>query len=233
MRIGICDDEKVIGEQLKGYLESYYQSLDVLIECHRSGEVLLERYNKTAYDILFLDIEMVGIDGIEVARQIRLVNKEVVIIFLTSHQELATEGYEVNAYRFLIKPLDIKKLKQTLDLLKLEQAKDKKWIIKEMGQIQVIKQKDIIYIEAQNNMLFICTRNGNIEIRQTLNEAEDALDKTLFYRVHRSYLINLNAVKLFDMKQVIMENNKTISISRMRSKRFRDCMLEYVKIYGR
>ena len=116
MRIAVCDDEKVFGESLKGYLESYYRSLDVLIEVFYSGQALLQRCRggRLPFDLIFLDIEMEPTDGICTARCLREEGQDVLIVFLTSHFEFAAEGYEVNAFRFLTKPVNREKLAAVL-----------------------------------------------------------------------------------------------------------------------
>lgn len=116
MKIAVCDDEEIFSMKLKKYLEQYYNSIDLIIDVFKSGEDFIRKIKSLTdrYDIVFLDIEMSPIDGIETAKKLRENNKDVIIIFLTSHGEFATDGYEVDAFRFLIKPVQEVKLKRAL-----------------------------------------------------------------------------------------------------------------------
>ena len=104
MKIAICDDEKIMQEYLKEEIDSYFQSLDVLTLCYSSGEELLADYEKQQYDMVFLDIEMKGLNGLQVAKLLHAWKKDLPIVMVTTHTELAMEGYEVQAFRFLAKP---------------------------------------------------------------------------------------------------------------------------------
>ena len=107
MKIIVCDDEKYICEDLEKRLREYYQSLDVLILSVSSGEELLRTMEREPEEAacIFLDIEMKGMDGLETARRLRADYPDLPVLLLTSHTELAMEGYEVQAFRFLAKPL--------------------------------------------------------------------------------------------------------------------------------
>ena len=116
MKIMICDDEIYIRDTLKQRLKEYYSSLDVLILSASSGEELLRLVEREQGDVfcIFLDIEMEGMDGLETARRLRAEYPALPILLLTSHTELALEGYEVQAFRFLAKPLRQEKLVEAL-----------------------------------------------------------------------------------------------------------------------
>ena len=113
MRIAICDDEKILQEQLKVEIEGYFNSLDIMTVCFNSGEALLVDFEKNQYDIVFLDIEMNGLNGLQTAKYLHEKKKDLPIVLVTSHTELAMEGYEVQAFRFLGKPIDRNKLYAT------------------------------------------------------------------------------------------------------------------------
>lgn len=108
MKIAVCDDDLIFQRQIKEELDRYYRSLDVLIEVFSSGESLLEAVCADPYGFfcVFMDIEMPGIDGMETTRRLRKLNRNLPVIFLTSHRDLAMDGYELNAFRFLAKPVE-------------------------------------------------------------------------------------------------------------------------------
>ena len=119
MKIAVCDDDLIFQRKIKEELDQYYQSLDVLVEIFSSGEDLLRAAAADPYGFfcVFLDIEMPGIDGMETARRLGELNRNLPVLFLTSHRDLAVEGYELNAFRFLTKPLEHERLCRSLAAL--------------------------------------------------------------------------------------------------------------------
>lgn len=235
MRIAVCDDEKVFGESLKGYLERYYRSLDVLIGVFYSGQALLQRCRggRLPFDLIFLDIEMEPRDGISTARCLREEGQDVLIVFLTSHFEFAAEGYEVNAFRFLTKPVNREKLAAVLLDAEKYLASDMRLLIRTGDQERLLHQKEIIYIEAQNVNVRICTTKGSCMTRKTLKEIEKELTAVSFYKPHRSYIVNLDYVSDFDSRSITMETGEMIPLSRNKLTEFKAVLMRYVKEYGR
>lgn len=113
MRIAVCDDEEACRMQVKNEVEKIL-GLDVVVDLYPSGRELLAGFEKFSYDIIFLDIEMPGMDGISLARKLRTKDGTVFLVFLTGHIEYALKGYEVNALRYLTKPVKEEKLKEVL-----------------------------------------------------------------------------------------------------------------------
>ena len=135
MRIAICEDEQYFREQMQKELNTYYKSLDVLVCSFSSGEDLLKRMEQSEafFDLIFMDIEMPGMDGLETSTQIHNTHPDLPIILLTSHKELAMAGYEVDAFRFLDKPLKREKLYQALQAVEKQRYVKKKITIMENG----------------------------------------------------------------------------------------------------
>jgi len=235
MKIAICDDEAVFCEQLKHYLKHYYKSLDVSIETFSSGEIFLETYklDSLAYELIFMDIEMKQLDGIEVARVIREYNRDVILIFLTSHVEYAMDGYEVDAFRFLGKPVSEKKLVEALHDVQRERERNRRLLIKEADKEFMLRHKDIVSIEAQNVMIHIKTMDHSYVIRKKLLHMEEEVEGTVFYKPHRSYLINLGFVTNYNNKGITMENGDVIPLSRNKLAELKRALMLYVKTCGR
>lgn len=231
MRIAICDDENIFREQLKNYLIKYYRSLDVVIEPFPSGEIFLEAYKKNpqTFELIFMDIEMKQLDGISTAKKLREYNQDVILIFLTSHVEFALEGYEVDAFRFLAKPVNEKKLIGALQDVQCEMDQNKKILIKDFDKEIFVKHKDIISIEAQNVNVNIKTMDNSYVIRKSLQQMEEELKGTMFYKSHRSYLINLGYVADYNNKLITMENGEQIPLSRNKLTELKEALKLYVK----
>ena len=130
VRIAICDDEEIYRIELKTILDKLLINVDYNIDTFDDGNRLVESFKALPYDLLFLDIEMPKVDGITLAKSLRAISEKVFIVFLTSHVEYAIEGYEVNALRYLTKPVDIEKLKEVIRYVQEKQGAARQLIIK-------------------------------------------------------------------------------------------------------
>ena len=150
MRIAICDDQAVCLEQTLAAVRKCISAAEARIDLFKSGMSFLREFRNRPYDLVFLDIEMPEMNGITVAKNLRIIHKDVPIIFLTSHIEYALEGYEVNALRYLTKPVDPQKLRDVLSVV-VERMRQQRilWIKTDMGE-QKLLVKDILFMEAQN-----------------------------------------------------------------------------------
>ncbi|QHI73018.1 LytR/AlgR family response regulator transcription factor [Aminipila terrae] len=231
MKIAVCDDEPLFRENIKNFLDKYYNSLDVGIYTFSNGQQLIEqiRKNEELFQIIFLDIEMPGTDGFESAKIIHDINKNIPIIFLTSHTELAMEGYEVNAFRFLSKPVDEDKLKKALNDIESFLENDEKIMVCDSGTEYVLYVRDIMYIQAENVYINLFTAKGSYLIRKKINEMETLLNKLIFFRSHRSYIVNMEFIESFDGKKIIMKDKKEIPISKKQQNEFKYRMMDYLR----
>ncbi|WGX75226.1 response regulator [Paraclostridium bifermentans] len=154
IRIAICEDEKDQQELLEGYINEAFKSLSLQykLDIFSSGEELLERYSKD-FDIVLLDIQLGEINGMDTARKIRILDNNVEIIFITSLIEYALEGYEVRAYRYLVKPVKYENLKDNIiSCIKEVEIKNKYIIVKEQGNQIKLDINEITYIEVQKKI---------------------------------------------------------------------------------
>lgn len=229
MKIAICDDERIFQEQLLRELENYYHSLDLTVYRFSSGEELLAHIGDMQYDLLFLDIEMGKMDGLQTARKVHEAVPELPIVFLTSHVEFALEGYEVSAFRFLTKPLDKDKLKQTLQAYEKIIERTQKITIVEDGCEKYIFDRDIYYIKGENVYLQVVTRQGSYLIRRKFKEQLEELPQEMFVAVHRSYIVNLQFVAAFAQNELIMEDGTRIPVSKGKRDGFKQAMMRYMR----
>lgn len=229
MKIAICDDNSIFRKEVKQEIESYFQSLDVLLYDFSSGEELLSKIENIEFDLFFLDIEMAGIDGLETAKKIREREKEVPVILLTSHTELAMEGYEVQAFRFLGKPLNRQKLYDALDTIMSQIHSDEKIAVMVDGSQKFISCQNIMYIKSENVYLNLVTKDATYLIRQKMKEQIAQLPEELFFSVHRSYVVNLMFVDGFDGKEVKMSDGAGIPVARGNRDLFKQRIRRYLK----
>ncbi len=232
IRIVICEDEINQQKLLKKYLEDilidYSSSYEILT--YQSSEALLNNYPENV-DIFLLDIQMDNINGMDLARKIRLIDKSTVeIIFITSLVEYIQEGYEVRAYRYLLKPIKYEDLKKhMINCIKELGAKEKYLIINEKQDSKKIKHSQITYIEIQKKDVTIHTVNGDYQIKNTMDKIEKEIDNINFFRCHKSFLINLEYVESIKQYCAILESGEEVPISRHR---FKDTKDRFFKLIG-
>lgn len=234
MKIAICDDEINFQKELQKELEKYYGVLEVEIEVFNYGNDFLERFDNNPMDfqIIFMDIEMPGLNGLDVSKRIREVNQSVPIIFLTSHTELAMDGYEVDAFRFLDKPLRMEKLADTLSAFDKLRLLDSKIELQDGERILLVEWKEIQYVQSENVYINVYLENDRYLIRKKLSEMEEQMPKQIFYKPHRSYLVNLRFMKSFDGKKILMNNGVEIPLSRGKQNELKTALMNYLRILG-
>lgn len=229
MRIAICDDEERYRVELKTILDKLLVNAEYDIDTFDNGNRLTESFAAQAYDLVFLDIEMPAVDGITLAKRLRAVSEKVFIVFLTSHVEYAIEGYEVNALRYLTKPVDVEKLKEVIRYVQERQGSSRQIIIKEDGEELLIDINDVIYMESENQNVRIITSKGEHSIRYNIGDFEDQLRNDGFFRIHRGYLISLSKVKKLSKNDVIMDGDIILPVSRSNVKPLKEALYAYVE----
>lgn len=236
MKIAVCDDEKIFRDEITEKLYSFWGKLDVECSTFCDGSELVKAYkNGSLYDAVFLDIEMPELDGLKTASKLRSMGVDIPIIFLTSHTELAMEGYEVYAFRFLAKPINEDKLLKTLRDLKEELSVKKCILVKSDGDEIPLRVDEIIYIESMNNSISIVLKNEIYVVRKKLGEIEKEINELTedFVRIHRGYIVNLSKVKKHHGNEVLMTNDYQLPISRSALNEFKKKLFDYIKNQAR
>ncbi|WP_270646879.1 LytR/AlgR family response regulator transcription factor [Paeniclostridium hominis] len=194
-----------------------------------SGEELFNNYPKDI-DIFLLDILMDKINGMDTARKIREKDNKAEIIFITSLIEYALEGYEVRAYRYLIKPVKYENLKKNIINCKKEiDIKNKYIIVKEQGNQIKLDINEITYVEVQKETITIHTLNEVYKTNGTMINIEKDIDCDRFFRCHKSFLVNLEHIKSIKQYTAILENSEEVPISRYRFKDTKDKFFDLIE----
>lgn len=227
MRIAICDDESIYRQQALKAIESISNSLDVIIDTFSNGNELMNKFKTLPYDLIILDIEMPEIDGISLAKKLREISEDVYIVFLTSHIEFALEGYEVNALRYLTKPISHQNLKEILDYIALKQTKEDVLWIKTDEFEEKIRLSDILYLEAQNQNIAINTKKKTYITRYNLGDFEIELNGKGFFRIHRGYLVSLEKITKLGKNCVHLETGINLPVSRSKEKPLKEALLNF------
>lgn len=229
MRIAVCDDEELFRIEFKSVLDKVLINAEYDIVTFSGGSSLYEAFLKNPFDLVFLDIEMPGIDGITLAKRLRAVSENVQIVFLTSHIEYALEGYEVNALRYLVKPVDMNKLSEVLKYIQDKKNNSRQIMIKQEGEDIVIDISDIIYMESMDKNVRIVTSKSEYITRYNISDYEEELKNSGFLRIHRGYLISLSKVKKVVKNDVVMDGDISLPVSRSNIKTLKDALYAYVE----
>ena len=229
MRIAVCDDEELFRIEFKSVLDKVLINAEYDIDTFSGGSSLYEAFLKSPFDLVFLDIEMPGIDGITLAKRLRAISENVHIVFLTSHIEYALEGYEVNALRYLVKPVDMNKLGEVLKYVQDKKNNSRQIMIREDGEDIVIDISDIIYMESMDKNVRIVTSKGEYITRYNISDYEEELKNSGFLRTHRGYLISLSKVKKIVKSDVVMDGDISLPVSRSNLKVLKDALYAYVE----
>lgn len=223
MKICICDDDKSQCERLKKMIMKHSSTHEIIF-FHSAEEMLFECEDTYPFDCIFMDIQMDKINGIDCARKIRENDQKILIVFLSAIGDYVFEGYEVNAIRYLLKPLREDQCHALLDLIQNS-------IQKESSYLYIHKTKincdEITYIESFKHY---CTIHGNhvMEAKISISELLNKLPSS-FIQTHRSYIVNLSHVDAIQKDQCLLDSQEMVPISRSSIKKVNEAFMEYIK----
>ncbi|WP_413538057.1 LytR/AlgR family response regulator transcription factor [Enterococcus malodoratus] len=234
MNIAICDDNpKMIG-QIETLLLSFFEDdpNQFSYEAFLSGESLVDHLTKeeSVFQLYLLDVEMKSLDGFEVARFIRERDQQAIIIFITSHVEWMPEAFEVNAFHYLIKPVDEVKVKQVL-MKALEQFSLRKMILQFTikKKVYTVYLGQVEYFESMKRKMVLHLKNGKeYEYYGTMKEVIDKVSPQLFTQVHHSYVINMDYVQMKSGETIVMRSGREIAITKKFNQSFQRAYRNYV-----
>ena len=216
LRIAVCDDEPALIAQLEGGIRDWSsrRNCPCRVSGFPSGEALLfDMSENCSYDLLILDVEMGGMDGMTLARKIREAGGKMPLAFLTNHPGYVFQGYEVSALRYLLKPVKEAELSALLDLVG-DRRREPDWLLLAVdGQRRRIDRAEILYLEAQGHAVRIRTAGGELTAKASFSSLSGQLGKD-FASPHRSYLVNLRYVERVSRTACFLENGEQIPVSR-------------------
>lgn len=239
MRIAICDDENEIREMLAEKVIQIFPEAVLLY--YSSGEELLLADEQP--DILLLDIQMAGKNGMDTAREFRAAHKSTILIFVTAFAEYVFQSFDVGAFHYLVKPFTDEKLTAVLRSAEkeLEDRKDNESencdkksagiIIKTGGRHIVVDPEEIVYAEVFNRIVTIHTIHEDIEYYGKLKELQRNAGEN-FYRPHRAYLVNFNYIRKYDATTIYLEKGQTL-MAKQNYRDFVQCYLRYNQRRGK
>ena len=220
INIGICEDElhyRVNIKDMLGDILSTY-SINYKIYEFSSGEELLSNYPKDL-DILIMDIQMKIINGMDTARKIREFDQNLEIIFMTSFSEFMQEGYEVKAYRYILKPISERKISRNIlpCINEIMKKKNNYLTINVKNYVDRIKIDSIVYIETDRPNILIYTNDNKYTTKMSISKIDKILREHGFFRCHNSYIVNLKLVESMN-SNTLKIGEKYVPISKYRVK---------------
>ena len=228
----ICDDEPLMVRELAGHLADYMKEKPATaysVSSFSNGRALLE--SAGSFDVIFLDIQMEQPDGMETARLLRRRGDHALLIFITVLKECVFDSFRVEAFDYLLKPLDSARLAQTMDraLRALERRAAENIVIRRGTGCEVVPLSDIVYCEVLGRKVYLHQHDGAVsDYYDKLEDLERRVDGR-FFKCHRSYLVNLDYVRGCRDGQVLLSQGERIPASRLRERELTRALLRYMK----
>lgn len=224
MKIVICDDEFKIRKEIKYALSNYFSEnlIDTEIYDFENGENLLQ--SNINFDMAFLDVEMPTSSGIEIGKELKKKCPNIVIFMITAYSDYLDDAFELGAYRFLQKPLDVPRLYRSLDAALLSISSRDIKIICANNESAIISTSSIVYCESYKRKTRIVTTNGEFISKEKIDIWKETLNELIFYSPHSSFIINFNYIKSFNRKSLMLsylDNVVEISIAPKKQQEFR------------
>ena len=229
-KIALIEDQKADMDRLRSLLKRYEkeegENLDIY--CYSDAVQFLEKYTPT-FDVIFLDIEMPYLDGLSAAKKIRIIDSKVTLIFTTNLSQYATEGYEVEAFDYILKPIQYTafcmKFRRVMKKLSLD---EKKYIIvTSKRQNMRVPVSTIYYLEAVGHNVIYYTSNQDIKVRDKISDIEQRIEKYSFVRINSGCVINLKYVEKV-VGDIVTIHGREMSVSRSRKNAFNEKFAAYI-----
>lgn len=232
MRIAVCDDEKVFYNELNEYFTEYSKMINDTISAvyFSSGKELLS--SSLQFDIVFMDFQMNGLDGMETARILRTKNSNITIIFLTSFPQVVFQSFEVNTFRFLIKPIKKQELFDALTAYIKSIKNDDFLLLNTNDGTWRFRLSDIIYIEADGKHCIVRTISNSFESSKYLKSFEKLLPSDSFIRTHKSCIVHFLHIQNHDNNTIYFDNGERGTIGKRYLSTFKKAFQAYIIKYN-
>lgn len=234
INIAICDTDRIYADNLRHILENFFEVH--LMKVDVKWFALTDTFMKSdlsQWSLIFIETVMDhNHNGIAIARVIREYNQHATIIFMSTKNESAYEAFEVSAFRYLMKPVSEKKLYEALEKfieIRLQNHQEFLCIRQGKNNFKIMYHK-ILYIETSDRKIKIATRKKNYYVNESISELEKKLADKRFYRIHKSYIVNMEHIEEQNGLSLLLANGEKAYISRLRFKEFNEAFKKYNEI---
>ncbi len=229
--IAVCDDEVMECSRMATKIRGILDEMEVpcTIRQFYSGRELLQ--SSETFDIIFLDIIMDGLDGMKTARLVREKAFDKLLVFISASRDYVFDAYDVEAFQYLLKPVEDKKLKSVLRkaVRKTEERSQAFIIVSRERQKKKLFLDDIYYFEIRGRMIDAHGRGGIFSYYEQIGLLERELQGKGFVRCHKSYLVNLKYVDVYNRQELVLDNGERIAIAKRRYEAFCEAILKYMR----
>lgn len=233
-RVGLCDDEKrmlKINNYYMKEIDEEYEEFTLELVNFIAGKDMVEYIKKEPLDIAILDVDMIGMDGMEVAKNLKEVNEDIVVFFITGHSEFAVEAFDVDAMGYVMKPVDKEKLERTLlkAVAKVRELKAKEKQRELVITVSNLKKRipvdDIIYIERVQTQCVIVTKKEEYRVYDTITDLVEKVGEG-FVRASQSFILRVSEITKVTYKEATLKNGMVVSLGRGFTKEVKKAFLE-------
>lgn len=228
MLIYVCDDEAQILNMMSAAIRGYLSEGEV--EVFHAGRELMRVLAEKPCDILFLDIDMPDMNGMEIAYRLNSLEHKPLLVFVTNHDELVYESFQYHPFGFIRKKYFEKEIESILNDCQKELSFQKKHFCFRMnGQETALLLSDILYLEADGNYLRLCSASGQYHFRSTILAAEKRLGADGFIRIHKGFLVNRSAVRMVGREELELVNHEKLPLGEKYADAARREILQYMR----
>ncbi|MDO5336228.1 MAG: LytTR family DNA-binding domain-containing protein [Eubacteriales bacterium] len=225
--IAVCDDEKAVTERVKKLILEWNPQIQVA--CCLSGEELLENYHPCA--AVFLDIDMKGVNGIEAGRQLRLIDRETKIVYLTAYRDYVAGAFEVHAFQYLLKPVNKKKLWNVLEeIFRYLSKPEKKTVLdfRTVNGLVCLDTEEIYYFEYISRRVRIVTDKEEYYMVDRISDVLERMKEFGFSMPHQSFVVNMAHVKNIRNQQIYLDNGEELPLSQKKQRAWKGELTNYL-----
>ena len=219
IRIAMCDDETMFLQTYQKKVSELFQehNVDCKIDTYTDTVRFLEHCEKTSYDLIFLDIDMPGIDGLELGKRLNSYCKKAIIIFVTNHEKYAIDAFDCDACGYLLKNCDEGRFSDTIEkAIRRYRALNQNIFLDTETGTATIPVDSILHIEYSGRRCHYHTTSGEYIIRRSLNSALSELQEFGFIRIHQYRIVNLAKIRMIQKNSLVLVDNSIIELSRYR-----------------
>lgn len=231
IKVMILDDEEIYLEKEKQITEKYFagRGLPCKIDIYQNADWFLFGLKEEAYDLYILDVEMPVRNGIEVAKEIRKLYPEPVIIFITNYIDYAVEAYEVNTYRYIPKAVLETKLPAAYNALlpAIIEKEEHYYIIEKKGEVEKLAYSDIMYLKKEGKYVVFVHRRGESKVRKSLKLVQQELKSEEFLLVDKGYIANIKHVMKLKSHDLYMRDGMILPVGNARFNQVKQAILEF------